>query len=429
MNILKKNIIHICLVVFCLALPLSKGIASVAMVVLLLLSFIRILQTPTLFFFALKNNKTALTVSSLWMVYAWSSFYSTDFNNASLLLYRQISLLVIPFIAIVNYELIRKRFAEYLTYLIAATICNGLVCLLFFCLPDAVASDWATTVSFLKPYPSNQNQLAFGLYSPFIDRIQLSNLVAISTLSTLWLILINERKKPFVICTFILLFINLLLGGRGAQIGLLIGLLVWVIGLYFRYVHSFLKQKIGRWLALSVLGVALIVSGILTPYFAYQTIPSVFSRYHQLFWELEQFSQDKHLDYDYHNFSSIRRLVYFKNGWQFIQQQAIMGVGIGDYHSELKKVYANDNMDIQMNIHQQWLYIWGASGIFGVLLFFSALMWWSKNMYHYAPPLTRIFALSFLVFYLVVMCFDAILRMQIDCMLFAFGISCFIQNA
>ncbi len=424
LNIWLDRSIHICLIAFCLTLPLSKGVAAVAMVALLLLSLVKCGQDLKAFFFALKKNKIALVPATLWLAYAWSLTYNTNLDNGLLLLYRQISLLVIPFVVVVNYSFIRQHLPQYFTYLVAGTLINVLATLFFFCLPDAMASSWADSISFLKPYPSNQNQLLFGLYSPFIDRIQLSNLVAIATLFSLWLAMTTKWKKIFLTTALSLLFFSLLLGGRGAQIGLLIALLVWLIGAYFRYVHVFLQKKIGKFFAISILGIGLLFAGVILPYITYQTVPSVFTRYNQLFWELKEFSHGRHLQYDYLYFTSIRRLVYGKNAWQLIEQQPITGVGIGDYYSELSQIYSLDGMDIPMNIHLQWLYIWGCSGLFGLLLFLAALFWWGSQIMRHAPPLMRTFALSFWLFYLIVMCFDAVLRMQIDCMLFAFGISC-----
>ena len=194
---------------------------------------------------------------------------------------------------------------------------------------------------------------------------------------------------------------------------------MWLVGAYGYFVHPFLSKKLGK-----IASILLIMSGLLLfatvlPYTLFKTVPNVGHRYKQLYWETSVFMNGEYKKHEYIYFTGVRRLIFLQNGWQLVKKHPMIGVGIGDYLQELNEVYIKDGTDFPMNIHNQFLYIWGGTGLWGLLVFLGSLLLWGKVLWR-RPPKITLFALSVLVFYLVVMIGDAVLRMQIDCMSFAF---------
>ena len=45
----------------------------------------------------------------------------------------------------------------------------------------------------------------------------------------------------------------------------------------------------------------------------------------------------------------------------------------GDYKTEIKKAYAQNNPEFEVNNHSQYLLFWAMTGIFGLLIFYLIL--------------------------------------------------------
>ena len=95
------------------------------------------------------------------------------------------------------------------------------------------------------------------------------------------------------------------------------------------------------------------------------------------------------------------RLAIWECSWSAIKKQPILGAGVGDVPTELRKVYQEKNFILgqtqDFNTHNQFLDVWLATGIFGLILFISALfIVIKKTMQHNEHLLTALWLILIL---------------------------------
>ncbi|MEM0995419.1 MAG: O-antigen ligase family protein, partial [Bacteroidota bacterium] len=328
-----------------IGLPTSKGIASVGVGGLLGVSILELL----------KNGfpKVSRSDWQLWMplclllLLIISFFRSEDTDTAWKVLYRQNTLLILPLALLVFKDIFQKQFRLFFQLFIAANSFAALLTLFFFFLPSALCIKITQQLAFLQDYIVHEKVYAFGVYSPFLDRLHFSYLLATSILLQLWFLFQpKENAMTSKIYHSIALLLNLcclmILGGRGAQLGFLLSAAIWIYLIYRQYLQSLLVQKLGSFVATSSLVGVLLISTILIPYLAYQNIPAVQSRYQQLRWEIGTVQDGTYQNYPYEHFTSLRRLMSWKYTWQLIKEQPILGIGLGDHNAELQSLYDRD---------------------------------------------------------------------------------------
>ena len=446
---------------------------SIAFVGLILLSIFSFFQNRSSLHF---SNKLLLLPITLFFSLAISLFYSNNFIKGSDVLLSQIEFLAIPFIFWVNQSLITKRFQDYIQVLIGATTIAAFITFIFFLLPVDLTQYIAANVSLLKDYIVHEKALAFGVYSPFTERLQFSYLIGVAIFLQLWLVFEALRSKsnssPFLLILFsplgestlvppegendranlylrkkndassffrhskvlkplggqkmkvgflkiIILFITLLiLGARGAQLSFLGASIIWLMGGYFYFIHPRLLQKVNPIFAYTCLLVGLIFFLIITPFFAYKKIPVIKVRYDQMRWEIGTFQDGTYTNYEYIHFTSIRRLLSWKNSWSIVQANPILGVGIGDYQAAMEKAYAKDALDFPVNTQSQFLYYWAAAGLISLLIFLNLLGYTFFVFFRQQNLAFKLLGCSFIVFYSLLFLFDAPLNFQVGAMTF-----------
>ncbi|HSI91313.1 MAG TPA: O-antigen ligase family protein [Adhaeribacter sp.] len=398
---------------FC-SLPWFKAFASVAEVALLILTF------ATGGFKHLKP-----TVLKYWPVAAITLFFGAlvagllftqDLSNGWRVLKHQHRYLVIPLIFLANAPLLQKHFRQYLLSYILATTAAGLFVVLLYFLPEDLVRNLANSTKLMRPYPTMADRTAFGLYSPFIDRLQFSSLTAIAILSSFYLIATGYSRRLLLAALPILFYTMLILGGRSAQLALFAALAVYALAIGLGYLAPKLKERRGTVAATLILTSAgLVIFGLL-PYLSFKLLEPVQNRLNQTTWEIEQLQSGNYKQYDYEHFTTFRRLVSVKNMWEVVQQAPLLGIGTGDYHPEIKKVYAQNNPEMEVNSHSQYLMYWAMTGLWGLVLFLGILFYWVNSLRRNRQ--LYFFGLAFLVFYLVNMLPDSVLYTQVDSMAF-----------
>lgn len=357
----------------------------------------------------------------LFIATAISLFYSANINQGLKVLGSQVKFLAIPFIFWVHQQEIKGRLIQYLQLFLTATSIAAFLTFLFFLMPSEWVQNITKTIPLLKDYIVHEKALAFGVYSPFTERLQFSYLIGVAIFFQFWLLFKRSKNssllKPFVRLGILLLSL-LILGARGAQISFLIASMVWVIGGYFYFIHPKIIQQFHSFLSYSILGFSLVFFLIITPLIAYKKVPAVKVRYDQMQWEINTFQDGTYLNYDYTHFTSIRRLLSWRNSWAIIQHNPILGVGIGDYQLEMQKEYAKDKLGFPVNTQSQFLYYWTTSGILGIfsLLFLLSYLGFSFLQKSVFP--LKLLGLSFMIFYSLLFLFDAPLNFQVGSMTF-----------
>jgi len=420
---------HLGFISLLISLPLSKGIASVSIVYLLILSLIQALQWPKQTLAAIKQYPSVSAIALLFFAYLLGLVHTEQLQKGLNFVYIQNSFLVIPFIVLVNRQLVQQYLPFYLSCFIGANLVHALIFMLFNALPYELSLGIANTLNesiqyligrfglieylgFIKPFKAKS--LSFGLYSPFIERIQASYLISLALLSVYWLISRKYGKRwLWLLVAFFLGTTSLLLGGRGGQIGGLLASFIWLISLYHYYLHFFFSKKIGKNLSISLLLGGLIVLSTVLPYTLYQNVPSIKKRYRQLFWELDIFYNKQYQKYDYTHFTGISRIMSWKHNWAIIQDHPIIGVGSGDYRLAMQKRYTADKFTFPVNAHHQFLYIWASIGIGGLFIFLGLLLAFILTIYYKSSRWYTTYGLSILIFYLFIMQIDAPIIYQV----------------
>jgi len=432
-------------------LPFSKALVSIAFVGLILISTFSFLKNRK---FQLDNSLFFLPIF-LFISLGISLFYSSDLRKGLDVLLSQIEFLVLPFIFLVNQSIIKERFLGYIKLLIGATTIAAFITFIFFLLPTEVSQSIATTIPFLKDYVVHEKELAFGVYSPFTERLQFSYIIGAAIFLQFWLLFnhfrIEENVKPSslhlppegeknssikghttqnevllekenyllsLIKISILFSTLLILGARGAQLSFLVASIVWMIGGYFYFILPKFSIKVNALFAYIFLFFGLTFLLVIAPFLAYQKIPAVKMRYDQMRWEIGTFQDGTYTHYEYIHFTSIRRLLSWRNSWAIIQENPILGVGIGDYQAAMEKEYVKDNLGFPANTQSQFLYYWTAAGLISLFSFLGLLFFFGITFIRQQDFDLNLLGLSFLIFYILIFLFDAPLNFQVGAMTF-----------
>jgi O-antigen ligase len=353
-------------------------------------------------------------VSGLFWIYASSLLWSVDLASGITFLKSQLFLIAVPFIILLNRSLISTHSKRFTGVLIAAICLSWLATFVMHFLPEDLVRQMTSNKNLFLPYADGNREL-FGMYSPFITRIQQSNFLGIGVIFSLFSF--GRYQKPIYIITGFWCLAGLVfLGGRGGQVGFFIAIAVFstLISIHFgKSVFQKLALGVGALLLLGLAGYMMVFH-----------MEPVKSRYAQHRYEMEMFRSGEYRQADYYHFTSLRRFVSWENSKQLIRQQPIIGTGIGDYQAAYKQQYDLGAIDLPLNNHSQYLQVAGAAGIAGLALWLICLSLWfglvfSKNT-HY---LYRISAISCMVLYIVAMIPDALLLKQVDSVHFSFLLS------
>jgi len=416
-----KTLFHVLFGLFLISLPFSKGINSVTYVGLLLLSlgglFTRKVSPPSYL------KKRLLPIGLLFGLLVVSCLYSEDKETGLAVLRSQSKMLGLPLLIAFNADLIQKQYHRYLFILIRSVVIAACITLLFFFLPESFVQKIAATTRYLQEYIPHEKKYAFGAYSPFIDRLQFSYLIVLAFFLECWCTfqLAPPKKFPYLPINFhtsILFIILIIIGARGAQLGFVVGLGIWMIGIYLKYGHSTMASRFGNALSYLLLIGGLGLTTIALPYVAYKTIPTLQERYNQLIWEIGTYQDGTIQKYDYTHFTSIRRWLSWQHSMELIQQQPLLGTGIGDYKRELGQTYAKDQLKVPVNTQSQFLYYGVSAGIMTLLAFLGLWGYWLFQGFQHNQYWKKVLFLSIFFFYILVLLFDAPLNFKVGAMTF-----------
>ena len=396
---------------FFVALPLAKGLHNVAEIALLLLGLWQSGLSP--FRQALVRYRHVAALALVLAALLTGLLYTQNLIFGFKLIRHHHRLVVMPLIFLLHAPHLRQHFYRYLGAFIVGVSIGCLVTVVLFWLPEESVRQLTLSVPkwLMLPYPEVKYRTAFGLYSPFIDRIQFSSLIGLALLSTLYLAWQRQLRVTLLLLP-LLAYTMLSLGGRGGQLALLGGLLVFLVGFGYRVLVPRLAKHMPRKAAGPLVIMAALALTVALPLLAYQLSGPVRSRFDQGRWEWQQFESGQYSAEEFKHFTTIRRIISVQNMWKVVKQHPVMGVGTGDFEDALAEEYRHDGYEVIENVHNQYLYIWGAIGLWGLLLFLGVLGYWAWRMRGQVK--LSVFAWSVLAFYLVNMLPDAVLLMQAD---------------
>lgn len=307
------------------------------------------------------GSRTNLLLLSIFLLYIFSGLYSENTEYWVDRCRNKLPFLALP-LGFVTLPLLNKR-RLYLLLLLYVVI--------IFIAADAV------TVNYLLHFKEYNELIKVGwaIPTPMNDHIRFSIEVAFACILAFHLFI--ERfiiKFPFerwiIFTVGVLLFI--ILHVLAVRSGLVV--------LYIVMVYAFIKRMLdkGKYLR----GLLLLCTIFLMGFASIHIYPSLANRINYFFYEW-QLIQEGDLKAGH---SDAQRIVSTRFGYQIGKENPLLGVGVGDIKDEVTKKYEAEykDQDILSKLpHNQYVFVFACTGIFGVLIFLVAFLYpfIEKNRY------------------------------------------------
>lgn len=380
-----------------LSLPISVGLNSLCVASVFVMTIVKWVSTPV--DHKVRDHITLLSPILVFVALAISLFYTADLSLGLDMVFRKNAYILLPITVFVNQELFRSRITDYFAaYLFGLTIA-GVLTLILFCLPQEQLVTFLDGKDWLREYAESPNRLAFGIYSPFMDRLQFGYLLGIGGILHIWYLLRGQLRLIGLLSSIIVGVTLVIIGARGAQ-------LAFVISTFFICCYWFVWESRLSKLRKMLVGTGTVLGFLVLPWLLFRYVPAVTQRYGQLMWEMDIYLYRDITQYDYTHFTSVRRIFSWTNTWELIQQHWILGVGIGDVVAELEQVYLSNNLMIQPNSHNQLMLYWVSAGLLGLFTGLFMIGSYLRLIWQRQTGTIRMIALSYIVYYLVIFLFD-----------------------
>lgn len=417
MNILARAY-HYLVWLFVISLPLSKAVNSVSLAFLFVISLLVWLKN-----FRTVNLRVPALIPVLFVaLYLPSLAVTDDLTQGMWFIYRQNIYLTLPFSLYIGRSFWLPHYQWYFKWFILAAAATSAVTLIFFALPESTVIQLTSAVPGLMEYIQMTSRVKFGLYSPFIDRLHFAYLLGMGLFCLIYFFMLGQREEWQIFSAVTITVTFLLLGGRGAQLGLLFGAVVWISRLSGQYLALHYPQW-STALRLIIKQGLIVFYLVSVPLLFYHLINPVKSRYQQLFWELKLIRNGEYRQWDFQHFTSLRRLLSLKHHVSLIKQHPWLGTGVGDFRADLAQAYASDpsmSIKIDPNANNKFLFIWANAGLLGIMIFFYGLFWLLKSLLKIPDPQLRYLAMAFIIFILVSWLFDIFTVYQVGASFFCF---------
>jgi O-antigen ligase len=297
----------------------------------------------------IKHSRNYLGLCLIFLIVLITAFYSENIDDLFWQLKLKLPFLVLPLAFLALPHLTKKQYYG-LYYFLIITI---------------TISSFFVIGNYLSNFEEITESIARGKSIPTpIDHIKFSLAVAISIVAGLVLIIDKytikyQWERPLLIAIIAFLFVAIhILSVRSGLVTLYISLAV--VGIQYIWKA---KNKIPFLVAALLL--------IASPFVAYKFVPSFKSKINYMLWDLRMYSEGTG-----ENYSDSGRIRSIKVGWELAKESPVFGVGFGDVREKCRLKYIENYGHQSQSLfpHNQYLTIFLASGIFGLLLFLFALI-------------------------------------------------------
>ncbi len=295
--------------------------------------------------------------------YFWSE------NTASYLKYNQmrLQLLVIPLCILAHKDIPKNYFNWILKIFVLTAVITAFIVLYYY----------------LKNHDLYIYALKFSkaIYTP-IQHIRYTALLVMAFGLCFYLYNETQNKKvkyAYILAAFFLFVMLHILAVKGSILSLYLVCVALIVTVLARKVSLFLRYA---------LPIGLILIFVLSLIF----LPSLNKKLQYVRFELEEYHQGK-----WQNLSDIERLISYEVGLELAMKNPILGVGLGDFEDETKRMYLTKwNVSIYKLPHNEILFQFMSLGITGVLLILG--------IYYYTLK-EKIFRTDFLCLSLIISLF------------------------
>jgi O-antigen ligase len=331
-------------------LVMSKVVLSVATITIMCNAFVNIHAAEN--FKRWLSDRTSLLLLSVFGIYLLSGFYSDDISYWVDRCRMKLPFIALPLGFAALQPLTKKRFQQWLAfYCIVITGTSVVVC-----------------INYLLHYEAFNERLSLGqpIPAPMNDHIRFSLEVAFAIivggyLSTQQFFVRRWQKIiEASALVFLFIFIHVLAVRTGIA-----GLYLTGIVLLFRW--AFIRKQYFK--ALLATMVAAIVI-----YVSFLFIPSLQNRMNYFIYEFDLIRKGElHPEH-----SDAQRLLSMMYGWQIAKDNLLLGTGAGDIKNEMEALYNKNNGEgtVKSKLpHNQFIYVFAATGLAGFLIFSGALFY------------------------------------------------------
>ncbi len=257
----------------------------------------------------------------------------------------------------------------------------------------------------IKPYPYSDKSL-FGWYVPFMERINFCNILNYAGIALTFLF-IQEKRKYYLLTAILFLSTSFWMGARASMIAT-------VLILPFLILFSLRKQSV------KVIFTGIFISIVTITIVFYLVKPNIESRLKQTKYELESLEDGTYLEKDYKHFTTLIRMISWRNSWEVFQEKSLIGQGIGDYPTVFESKYEKNKLEIPIHYHSQWLYLAGVFGILGIAAFLIITLIFAYNIHHKTAVF---YFITFSIYTATVWIFDTLLLQKEEMMALALFLS------
>jgi hypothetical protein len=325
--------------VFIVGLIAGRAVMSIGMMMLLGNAVVNLKVKET--FKELLNNKAGLLLAGLFLLYAFSFFWSADKNYYASRIQLMSPFFVMPF-AMQSIKWERKYF-EYLLFLFVVVCVGGAIWSLAQYAEHKELIDISYGYSKSMPTPFKRDHIRFGV--GVVMAISFCFQFLKTSFRFKWLI--------WVVVAFLFAYLHLL-ASKTALLSL------YLISLY--EIILLVKSKKYRLFGLSSLLILFIL-----PFVFFYTSQSFRNKFFYTKYSFDQLFNEKSET----NISDEGRIVAFKTALRVYSDNWLIGVGAGDGFNVMKKAYSEAGIYTKKTLypHNQFLYIALILGSVGLLYF------------------------------------------------------------
>ena len=340
-----------------------------------------------------KGSPALLLFAGFALYFLWfvaGLLYTTDNHNGTLLVFRRLTLIILPLVLVYPGDFIKRKIGQLLRVF---SLCT-LLFIVFLLILALVRSVYFNNGNFtFNPHPveADYNNYFFGTdFSYFQHPTYLSMYVVFSVFIAFESFFDRKQNIYFragwLFSGFILLISLYFLSSRS---GILAAAVLTPV-----YILLKIRKIRNGWVTFPVIA---IFCGILL---------FSFMKNERIKYYFEDGSSNSFLE----KFKEDNRVPIWKSAVMVIKQHPVLGVGAGDASYELKKQYVNEGYSEMyynnLNAHDQYLEILLGMGLIGFLIFISIL-----GYIVYRAILKRSLLYSFFIIIIIIFClFESILN-------------------
>ncbi len=373
------------IILFMISMLYSKFLLSISMIGLLLLTIFKITNQPSFGisiredlktnFRSFLKSYTYISISLVFFVVVLSGINTHNIPEWLHHLKLKIPFLILPFVFYSFDEFHKKRYYRYYYYFII------IMCL----------SMLGVALNYMANLDAINLSIKHGKSIPTpIDHIKFSLMVALTVVTGIVLYWEKihfkykwESKIFLVFSLFAFIFLHVLAVRSGIVTAYIA--LIYLIG--YRSWKSNKKYGI-----LAILGL------ISIPFIAYIFIPSFQNKINYMKYDMEMYMRGKGDD-----FSDAGRIYSYYVALNILNENPLLGIGIGDLREECTKkyeeLYPNKNLKFKFP-HNQYLFILSGIGVVGLIMFLIGILYPLLTDKNYKDNLFAVFMVIILTSFL-----------------------------